>query len=201
MLNDFRLEVFKVAAKENNYSRAARKLNITQPAVSANITELENMIGDKLFFREGNSMQLTKKGKILLKYTDRILYLYEMLNAELVPSINPVPEELKICANNLAIKYILPKLINNFKASHSNIKLTVLEKDDDQTLALVKDGEIDLGIICGNDTKEGLCYAQLAKISLGNSSKSFIELNFVYREKSKNLKLINNFILSTYSII
>ena len=78
MLEDFRLKVFDEVIKAGSFTRAARNLGITQPAVSQNISELEKMLGGQLFDRSVKGVSaLTEKGREFKKYSDQILYWYK----------------------------------------------------------------------------------------------------------------------------
>ena len=85
MLNDFRLKVFYTCAIKGSFTKAAKELDITQPAVSSHIAEIENDIHDQVFIRKKGSVVLTEKGKILMDYAERILHLYACAHRELVP--------------------------------------------------------------------------------------------------------------------
>ena len=77
MLDDFRLRIFKTLAREGSFTKAASKLQISQPAVSQNIAELEKMLSQTLFERQRGAVLLTKEGEIFMKYADKILESYE----------------------------------------------------------------------------------------------------------------------------
>ena len=76
MLEDFRLKVFMAVSEEGSFTRAARKLGITQPAVSQNVAELEKDLGTVLFTRNRGAVSLTPSGKTFKEYASRILYWY-----------------------------------------------------------------------------------------------------------------------------
>ncbi len=62
---DFRVETFLIVCQEMNFTRAARRLGITQPAVSKHIRQLEEYYDVLLFGYEGKKVYLTKEGKML----------------------------------------------------------------------------------------------------------------------------------------
>jgi len=78
MLEDFRLTVFAEIVSEGSFTKAARKLGITQPAASQNIGELEKILGGDLFTRNSHGpVTLTEKGIEFKRYADQILYWYK----------------------------------------------------------------------------------------------------------------------------
>ena len=80
MFEDFRLKVFMTVAQCSSFTAASRVLNISQPAVSQNIAELEKAVGAELFSRGRSSVTLTAKGETFKYYAQRIIKGYEDLN-------------------------------------------------------------------------------------------------------------------------
>lgn len=78
MLEDFRLKVFEKVAELGSFTAAAKELNVSQPAVSQNIAELEKTLGEQLFTRERGSVSLTDKGRLFKGYADQILHWYRV---------------------------------------------------------------------------------------------------------------------------
>ncbi len=76
MLEDFRLKVFTTVAEEGSFTRAARRLGISQPAVSQNVAELEKQLGSPLFERGRGEVSLTPEGLAFKRYAERIMFLY-----------------------------------------------------------------------------------------------------------------------------
>jgi len=81
-LNYHHLRYFWTVAKEGSLARAAAKLHVSQPSISEQIRELEGVLGEKLFQREGRQNVLTDAGRIALRYAEEIFTLGgELLNA------------------------------------------------------------------------------------------------------------------------
>ncbi|MBQ9549034.1 MAG: LysR family transcriptional regulator [Bacteroidales bacterium] len=78
MLEDFRLRVFVTVAECGSFTAAALKLNITQPAVSRHIAELERVLGVRLLERNRNAVTLTEAGTRFLGYARQILHWYHV---------------------------------------------------------------------------------------------------------------------------
>ena len=84
MINpDFKILVFIAAARHLNFTRAAREMHISQPAVSKNICDLEMQAGLNLFERNGHKLALSEAGRMLLDHAIRIRSIYEELNSGL----------------------------------------------------------------------------------------------------------------------
>ena len=73
MLEDFRLKVFMMVARERSFTKAAAELGVSQPAVSQNIAELEKLVGLKLFMRLRGETVLTGEGDVFKVYVERLL--------------------------------------------------------------------------------------------------------------------------------
>jgi LysR family transcriptional activator of nhaA len=71
-LNYHHLQYFWAVAKEGNLTRTAQRLRVSQSALSAQIRQLEEQLGEPLFTREGRSLRLTEAGRIALTYADGI---------------------------------------------------------------------------------------------------------------------------------
>jgi len=81
-LNYHHLRYFWTVAKEGSLARAAAKLHVSQPSISEQIRELETVLGEKLFRRDGRNNVLTDAGQVVFGYADEIFALgREMLNA------------------------------------------------------------------------------------------------------------------------
>ena len=74
-LNYHHLRYFWAAAREGSVTRASEKLHVSQPAVSAQIRDLEEALGEKLFKRSGRSISLTETGRVVYRYAEEIFGL------------------------------------------------------------------------------------------------------------------------------
>lgn len=107
-LNYHHLRYFWTAADEGSLSRAAAKLNVSQPSISEQIRELEHAFGEKLFRREGRNNVLTPAGRIVFGYAEQIFALgREMTNAV---KQGPEAQTLRLY---VGVMDSLPKLVTN----------------------------------------------------------------------------------------
>ena len=79
MLEDSKIRAFLEVEKELSFTKAARAMGLTQPAVSAQIAALEDALGVELFQR-GRELRLTPSGEIFLGYARRIQQSYDLAN-------------------------------------------------------------------------------------------------------------------------
>jgi len=80
ILEDFKIRVFLAVAEEGSFTRAARRLEISQPAVSMQVADLEKAVGAQLFERGRSAVALTVSGEAFLGYAERIRDIYQEMN-------------------------------------------------------------------------------------------------------------------------
>lgn len=76
MFEDSRINIFLAVCEECSFTKAAKRLGVSQPAVSQNIAEIEKGIGVRLFTRDRNSVALTEEGKRFKEFAEQIVYWY-----------------------------------------------------------------------------------------------------------------------------
>jgi DNA-binding transcriptional LysR family regulator len=131
---DFNLKVFIAVAKMNSFTRAAEFLNLSQPAVTHQIKNLENMLRIKLFARCQNKISLTKSGEILLRYAEDISRLYHQAMKEIQEANNRVAGDVHLGAASLLGKYLLPRVIGEFKKTFPDARISMLVGDSREML-------------------------------------------------------------------
>ena len=77
MFEDSRINVFMAVCDEGSFTKAAKRLGISQPAVSQNISEIEKGVGARIFERNRNSVTLTEEGRLFKEFAGQILYWYK----------------------------------------------------------------------------------------------------------------------------
>ena len=77
MFEDSRINIFMAVSEEGSFTKAAKRMGISQPAVSQNIAEIEKGVGTQLFLRSRNSVTLTPEGVRFKEYAEQILYWYK----------------------------------------------------------------------------------------------------------------------------
>jgi len=127
VINVNQLRVFYIAAKELNFSKAARKLNVTQPAVTAQLKMFEEFCGFKLFRKGGGKLSLTDEGKVLFT---RACALFEK-QRQLEEAINDLQKcrmgYLRIGTTKTYARRLMPGLLARFHRNYSGIMLELNE--------------------------------------------------------------------------
>jgi DNA-binding transcriptional LysR family regulator len=84
MALDFeRLKAFRSVAMEKSFSRGARRIFRTQPAVSQSVARLERQVGQRLFERLGRRVELTRAGEVLFEHVEQAFHTLEAAQAQL----------------------------------------------------------------------------------------------------------------------
>ena len=105
-LNYHHLRYFWAVAKEGGLRKAAEKLHVSQPTISAQIAALESVLGEKLFWRTGRNLVLTETGQQVLGYAEEIF----SIGQELLSSVKQRPT-LRPLRMHLVVADALPKLV------------------------------------------------------------------------------------------
>lgn len=115
------LKVFIAAAEERNFSVAAKRLHMSQSAVSQNIQALERTYGVELFLRRGRSVELSEEGEAILPTAREVINAARLLEDNLHNVNNEVGGELIIGCSTSAGKYLMPILLSSFQRKYSSV--------------------------------------------------------------------------------
>jgi LysR family transcriptional regulator, low CO2-responsive transcriptional regulator len=141
------LNTFVEVAKHGSFSLAGRKVFRSQSAVSAQIRQLEQEYGQKLFGRMGKAVRLTPAGEVLFEYAQRFLALrLESLSAVADQSATP-RGTITIGANEATCLYVLPDVFAKFQQMYPDVQISIYRNFSHKILQRVEDGTIDLGIV------------------------------------------------------
>lgn len=154
----YRLKVFKKVADFLSFTKAAKMLFITQPAITKHISELEKHFGKALFNRHGNKISLTPEGKLLLQYANKILSLYNQLEDDFLALNSKFPDKIIIGASTTISQYILPKILSKFKAKYSTTNITLLNNNSEHIESSIINKQVDIGFTEGNTSNPLLHY-------------------------------------------
>lgn len=141
------LEVFVEVARLENFSRAADRLYLTQPTVSAHIKALENEIGALLFDRSQRKLQLTGAGKALFQYSQQLLNLKKKAIFAVQQEQRLIKGHLEIAASSIPSAYILPALMKSFHLEYPDVTFAMMHRDTQQVFSSIKDFTYDLGFV------------------------------------------------------
>ncbi|BCO08046.1 LysR family transcriptional regulator [Desulfolithobacter dissulfuricans] len=148
------LEIFIAVADTQQVTKAAKKLYLTQSAVSMALGELENNLGGPLFDRHGRSLLLNDRGRYLLPLSKEILYQVGNIEAMLTEKRDTVAGSLEIVASSTIGNYVLPYLIGTFMRMHPAVHINMLVLNTRYAEKRIASGEMDLGFVEGQVSDE-----------------------------------------------
>ena len=160
---DYRLKVFYTVANRLSFTKAANELNISQPAVTKHIKEIENQLNTKLFDRKGTTIQLTESGKILFVYAEKSRQLYRDLEFAIAQLNKQEKGKLKIGASTTIAQYILPEILAKFNSYYKDINIELVTHNSEDIATLLKSGKIDLGIVEGESKSSYFNYQKFKR--------------------------------------
>ncbi|WP_100330476.1 LysR family transcriptional regulator [Bacillus xiapuensis] len=137
--------VFCIIGKNKSFSKAAKELFMTQPAVSQAIMQLERELDTRLFNRTPKGVSFTNEGKLLFEYVHSAINLMEAGENKLLEFKNLTTGELKIGVGDTISKYFLLPYLEAFRRKYPNIKLRIVNGTTDELIAILKSGEVDIG--------------------------------------------------------
>jgi DNA-binding transcriptional LysR family regulator len=141
------LTYFLAAAQTQNFRKAAEISLVTQPALSRQIAALESELGMQLFKRVKQRVELTPAGQTFVEYAKSALEVLRQGEQELVRWQQGLGGSVLIGCNSSLAEAFLPSLLAAFRRSHPDIQLKVRVHSSDEVIALVEQGEVDLGFI------------------------------------------------------
>ena len=147
MINLELYRVFVTAAKCGSLTKAAEKLDISQPAVSQSVKILERQLGEKLFKRTARGMELSDCGRMLFKAIARPLEELESAEQRISEWRMSPGGTIRISSSDTYTKYFLMPEIENFHHKHPDTNLIVLNATTNETCEMVKSGRADIGIV------------------------------------------------------
>ncbi|MDY4821971.1 MAG: LysR family transcriptional regulator, partial [Lachnospiraceae bacterium] len=139
--------IFYETAICGNISMAARKLYISQPAISKAISKLENSLGVSLFVRSSRGVKLTPDGEILLKQLDTAFHAIKQGEDTIESRKESGAGSLSIGISTTLCRYLLLPYLQDFIKAHPEVKLSIFCQSSTETIAALENGLLDMGII------------------------------------------------------
>jgi DNA-binding transcriptional LysR family regulator len=140
------LHTFLEIVRLKSFSKAAQTCFRTQPAVSAQVRQLETELNAPLFERLGTKIALTAAGHIFAQYAEQILSLRRVAQ-DTINELERVPRgELMIAANEATCIYVLPLVFSEYKKQFPNVQILVDRSYGARVVEAVLDNQADFGI-------------------------------------------------------
>lgn len=164
MLSD-RHKIFMVVAANESFSKAAKILFISQPAISKHIKALEDYYKQTFFKRKGSVTRLTAAGSLLYSRLKEAKKIQDQVEFELSTLADEFKArgELKLGASTTVALYIIPKILSGFHQKYPEIKISLLNRNTDTIIKALLDEEIDIGIVEGKKKMPAISYHPFIK--------------------------------------
>lgn len=162
MINHREIQYLLTICEEKSISAAARKLYISQPALSKMITKLEEEIGASLFIRESGGVYLTNEGKIYIDGCLKVKGIYDSVQSEIADLQDDKKGKITLGISSRTSSFILPPVLEAFKQAYPLVELSLVEENIAELEQLAITGQVDLALTYYN-TNPNLEYKFLAK--------------------------------------
>ena len=226
-----RLDLYRIfiqVSKSNSFSKAAKELFMTQPAVSQSIMQLEKELDIRLFNRSPKGVYLTNEGQHLYDYANSAINLIKTGEEKILEFKKLAIGQLNIGVGDTISKYYLIPYLEEFHNKYPNIKFKIINSTTLELCTLIKSGEIDIAIcnfpiddpslnlipcaevsdifVCGEKYKH-LCCEEIELSEIMNYPLIFLEPNSNSRKyvekfmQSKGVKISPEFELGSYDLL
>ena len=146
-LNFHQLYIFQMVASHLSFSRAAEAMEITQPAVSIQVQELEKFLGITLFHRRPRGLRITEAGDAVLAYSQQIFALSKQL-VETVQELEDLQSgHLLLGASTTPGEYVLPSIVGRFRQLYPGIHVELVIGNTRNIIQRILDHDMDLGMV------------------------------------------------------
>lgn len=141
------LRTFVTIVDLRSFTRAGRRLGLSQSAISQQIGAQEKQLGVKLLVRAGKGVRPTPAGEILLQYARQILQKVDEAQRVLTSYESTGSGVLRIGAGGAACEHLLPSVLQSFHDAYPRIELRVLSGPSRLTKERLLDGDLDVGML------------------------------------------------------
>ncbi len=173
------LEYFLVVAEEENITKAAQRLYISQPTLSRQLMQLEEELEVKLFKRSNHKINLTKEGMLLKRRAEELVELSEKTKKELIQNEKELVGEIFIGSEELRSVKELAKIIKLFHKKYPLVKFHLKSGNNDDIRMWLEQGRVDFGLLMEPVDKSNYNYIKMEEKEewgvLVNENSEFIE--------------------------
>lgn len=156
--------IFYTVAQCGNISAAAKKLYISQPAVSKSISKLEENFPTPLLQRTSKGVFLTESGQILYQQLDTAFQAIKHGEEQIKQNNALGVGNISIGVSTTLCKYVLMPYLKRFIAENPNIKVSISCQSTYETLTALENGNLDIGLVGESDRLSGLTFQPIQTI-------------------------------------
>lgn len=140
------LQIFLTVVDQGSFAAAAKKLHLTQPAVSMQMSQLAAAAGQPLFERADRATVLTEAGRTVLPHAKRIAHALRDASDALDAMGELRQGHLRV-AVVATTQYFAPRLLARFRSAHPGVVLDVMIDTRPKVIAALEDGQVDLAVM------------------------------------------------------
>ena len=144
-MNLKQLEAFVQVAEGGSFSKAAKKLYLTQPTISAHVASLEKELNVRLFVRNTKEVSLSEDGKDLYKYARQMVDLEKKIDERFGTREEGGKHCITIAASTIPAQYLLPKVLMRFNKKYPEEQLKIMETDSAKVVTQIVEHMADVG--------------------------------------------------------
>lgn len=141
------LKYFITVAREENITKAAKILHLTQPTLSRQLQQLEDELKVTLFHRSSHSIVLTEKGKIFLERAKEIIALCEVTQEEMSQQNADIQGEIRIGCGETKGMDFLTKQIAEFQKKYPKVRVCIYSMTADLIHSCLENGQLHMGLM------------------------------------------------------
>lgn len=156
------LRYFLTVAKEQNFTKAAEQLHITQPTLSRQLAALEDELGTTLFHRGSRNLTLTEDGLLLKRRALEILDLEDKIIDEIKGTEGELEGVITVGCGEFAAVEILAQIIGKFRKNYPRVQIVIHTGTADTIREMLNKGLVDIGLFLEPVNTENLEYIRLA---------------------------------------
>lgn len=140
------LQYFLTIAREENITKAAALLHVTQPTLSRQMMQLEKELGVKLFSRSNHSITLTPQGHLLKRRAQEMVTLAEKTKKELIQEEH-LSGEIAIGSGEYRNSRLLAQIVASFQQKHPDVTVEIYSGNSDNIKDRIERGTLDIGFL------------------------------------------------------
>ena len=141
------LNYFLAIAREENFTKAANMLHVTQPTLSRQIADLEQELGVKLFVRSNHNIILTEDGMILKRRAQEILMLADKTKRDFMQKEEALSGTISIGSGEFRSTEYLAKIIAEFRQKYPGVKYEIYSGNANNIRDYIERGFLDIGLM------------------------------------------------------
>lgn len=141
------LDMFKAVAEEGSFTSAARKLHVSQSAVSRQVKLLEDELGGRLLHRGPRGVTLTREGELMLSLAHRLNREVKDVVAQIAETQHLLRGSLTVAGGMTVCLHVLPQVLRKYRTTYKGVDLKIVTGRNEAILTLLRAHEVDLALL------------------------------------------------------